>query len=846
MKLLYMGDVHERMMPPCNRMDDWQATLDAKANEILSIAKRNNVTAILQGGDFNDTPKMPDEYQAKIIKRWSTTNVYDIVKKLVTKEATQDEIFDELKKGKPIISIAGNHDQFGSSMQGFEKTSLSFLSTVGLLNLVSKENPIILKDENSDFTVAITGSNYDLNIDKDAEHDAYIVKEKLADFHIHIVHGMLTNQNFGSLFAHTRVEDIKDTKADLTIAGHDHIGFDPVQIEGKWFVNPGAVIRLNNGEREMNREPRVMLIEITKEKGIQLKMKPLKSAKPADEVLSVEKKEAKKEMDERMERIKGAIEHVSQDAENKSVLDIVDEINVSTSFSEDMKNEVKDRIIEKMKKDKTKPIRNQPYYITKMILEDFQCHEYSEFEFDKRLNVIVGESDGGKSAIIRAFEFVFGEFNVSAKEFIRHGSKKAKVTLFLDNGIIIERIVEKKSNGFNGYRVFSPLDNQWIESNTKNLANIQDILGYNKMAIDEKNLVSINFLNQDDNHFFIGQNITPTLRAKIIGTVYKTHFADAVLRDLENEFKKSNTQLQAKKEDVKEYDLQIQCMTHVEPLKEKVDIIGSLLKEIDKKQEYLKNVKEAYNRYLAAEEKIKCLDTFLTKITPLIDGKPNLDTAISLVNKKEAVQSSYHRLQSIELKGARLAVYLKNIQNLLKKKEDVRDVIQSVNDFAKVKQTVANYLSCEKKIEGYGFYIEKVNPFIENKDTIIKTIEAITDKRRGIKHGNRALTTLNNGMVLRSYLEKVKPVITSSKAQCADIEKQIQTLLDVKNISIRINKINDAIKEEDIVINKASKDLNNALTSYKNYLKKVEICPVCLSKLSEDTIERMAKATERN
>ena len=35
MKLLYMGDVHERQNPPLRRIDDWQDTLDKKAEEIL-------------------------------------------------------------------------------------------------------------------------------------------------------------------------------------------------------------------------------------------------------------------------------------------------------------------------------------------------------------------------------------------------------------------------------------------------------------------------------------------------------------------------------------------------------------------------------------------------------------------------------------------------------------------------------------------------------------------------------------------------------------------------------------------------------------------------------------------
>ena len=45
-------------------------------------------------------------------------------------------------------------------------------------------------------------------------------------------------------------------------------------------------------------------------------------------------------------------------------------------------------------------------YIKKIILQNFQSHKYSIVELDEQLNVIVGPSDSGKSAIIRALKWV--------------------------------------------------------------------------------------------------------------------------------------------------------------------------------------------------------------------------------------------------------------------------------------------------------------------------------------------------------------------------------------------------------------------------------------------------------
>lgn len=45
-------------------------------------------------------------------------------------------------------------------------------------------------------------------------------------------------------------------------------------------------------------------------------------------------------------------------------------------------------------------------YIKSIEIENFQSHKYSKLDFSERLNVIVGPSDNGKSAIIRALKWV--------------------------------------------------------------------------------------------------------------------------------------------------------------------------------------------------------------------------------------------------------------------------------------------------------------------------------------------------------------------------------------------------------------------------------------------------------
>lgn len=841
MKLLYMGDVHERQNPPLRRIDDWQDTLDKKAEEILAIANKYKVKAILQGGDFYDTAKVTDEYQAKVIERWSSGNVYGIMKKFLQGDISNAEIIKELKKGKPIIGIAGNHDEFGGSMQAFGKTSLSFLQTVGFINLVTKDHPIILKDDKEGFNVAITGCNYNLRTDKDANKEPYLVEKKEGDFHIHLIHGMLTDKSYGTLFPHTLVDEIRDTKADLTISGHDHIGFDTIKHDGKLFVNPGAVIRLNNGEREMARQPKVMLIDITKEKGIQLKMIPLKSAKPAEEVLSIENKIEKKTMEERIDNINKHLDKVNT-SKTRSVLDIIDEMNTNETITDDIKKTVRNDLVNEMTKDVTKPLLDPtPYTIERLEIKNFQSHADTTLDFDKHMNVIIGESDDGKSAIIRAFEFVFGELSGSAKDYIRKGEKYASVTMYLDNGYIIERKVEKKSNGFNGYNIYDPKKDEWELSNSKNTPYVQELLGYSRVVLDDKNSFSVNFLDQDDNHFFINKNTTASLRAKIIGTVYKTHFADSLLRKYETDIKRAKTLLQAKKEDVEERKTQLDCMRHIDPLKKfrddvkkHYDIVSSQTAEVDFLKRKLIELEDITAR-------IKTIDDYCQKAEKIVASRHQVEKLKEEAEYFIRIKNIADKLNTTLYQGKIIKAYIEKAKELTSKKDTIDSISEEFEKKEHLYECYKRYLLLNKKIKVNELYIFQAEKLIPYQVEINSMKERIIKEMEFVERINKFSIVLKKGIKLRKIIDKAQIELENAKIsykKCVTSAEKNQKLNPLINEFIRNFK---EIKDKDEEIMKLAKLKEESLNKYKGLLSEIKVCPTCKQEMSNTVISEMMK-----
>ena len=84
-----------------------------------------------------------------------------------------------------------------------------------------------------------------------------------------------------------------------------------------------------------------------------------------------------------------------------------------------------------------------------LIVENFQSHERTEITFSEGLNVFVGPSDSGKSAILRALRWVLYN-QPRGSDFIRTGASRCRVTLILSDGT---QIVRERSSSVNRYLI---------------------------------------------------------------------------------------------------------------------------------------------------------------------------------------------------------------------------------------------------------------------------------------------------------------------------------------------------------------------------------------------------------
>src|SRR5699024_11720444 len=166
-------------------------------------------------------------------------------------------------------------------------------------------------------------------------------------------------------------------------------------------------------------------------------------------------------------------------------------------------------------------------YIKKVVLKNFQSHRYSELEFDEHLNVIVGPSDHGKSAIIRRIKWTL--FNdTSGDFFIREGENKCNVTIIFSDNTKVQRY---RSNSKNLYLYYDSEGNETIYQGFGNTVplEIKEKINISKIHLDTSETNSVNISEQLEGPFLLSES--KAVRANAIGRLVGVHIIDDAIRD---------------------------------------------------------------------------------------------------------------------------------------------------------------------------------------------------------------------------------------------------------------------------------------------------------------------------
>lgn len=785
MKFLFVGDPHNQVRTPSNRLDDFHDTFKKKVAEIKQIAKEEGVTAILQPGDFLNAPTYNTDFIMDVIKQWSfVPEKYALLEELRSGKGDALAISQRLQEDIPYIGAIGNHELVGESLKSYPRTSLAFMEQLGFMQLASVDKPIVFTDTDGT-TVAITATHYHHGMDNPEHVGDYIIDEKAADVHIHMVHGYLAHKNLGDLITHTLVDAISETKADVTLAGHDHIGFSPVTIDGKVFANPGSLTRTKADVKEISRQPKVILLEIKKGK-VTVEERLLKSAVRGDKVLdrtAILKRAAKASKVASIQ----SIVNKAKLSKGQSVTDIVSAIADAKAIDTDTTEDVVDRITEKITVMGANEVASvKPYHITQIVLENFQSHKHSVFDVSEGLNVFTGESSNGKSAVMRAMRWLMDNNGKAQREsFIMHGADFAKVSAVLSDGTMVSRIIHQQSHKENGWQIYDATTGETEVGNTRLVEKVRALFGYTKIAYDTGSDLDVNFMNQGEGWYFIGDHVKASERAKIIGAIFGTHYTDAVMRDLEKELRQVRQEARIREKDLLATTEQIETFSYLEEVADRVTKAETKLLALQALSDRRDQIVTLLANKEALDKQKETLEAILEKSKGLKQATALLATLTASNNRRILVTNLLAKRTQVVQEGRSSRQLVKQLAHL----DQAKGLFETLQETAK-RHTQLEALVAKEAI------VRRDRDVTIHSLQRLQHLPQVSILFEGLRKGHHTHTQLTH------LIQKGSEITTKARNEQANVANQ--------------NRHLEALKEE-----------------YKTLMDTYDFCPTCGQSLDE-------------
>lgn len=474
--------------------------------------------------------------------------------------------------------------------------------------------------------------------------------------------------------------------------------------------------------------------------------------------------------------------------------------------------------------------------ISTIIIKNFQSHRHTVLNLDEHVNVILGSSDVGKTAILRALGWVF--FNEpQGTAFIRTGETSTSVELIYSDGYSVKRIRNKK---FNGYHINHPDFDE-----PKKLSGfgssvpeeIQEITGVRKFEIADKIESSITYQTQLEGAFLLSESSIK--KAKAIGAISNVNIIDRAIqiansniKDFRKNINTSEEALKNSEEQIKEYD------------------------NLDERKQNLEKVKDLYSELIQKNKMNENLSVLNQRLDNNIERIKTEENTIKSLSFVDETYKTYYKLNSLLIKGADYYNKFMNLRNNEALYETNMKIINNTNFLEDANPKFENVVSLIRRFNT----LTNINKDLERVEESQKRNEEIISGSKNLDKIYDTVKYTQNILNKFQLLQNLHNRLITIERTIAEVEKDIDPLF-IENLSKYLNyvinldeKFNDYntlynslfSKNSDIeysqnIINNLDNEINEKLNSYLEVLQKSNICPMCGSKITEEHIEKIRK-----
>ncbi|MDD3840173.1 MAG: AAA family ATPase [Clostridia bacterium] len=476
--------------------------------------------------------------------------------------------------------------------------------------------------------------------------------------------------------------------------------------------------------------------------------------------------------------------------------------------------------------------------IKRLIIENFQSHKYTDIYLNEGFNVITGESDNGKSAMLRALRWVY--FNQPrGSDFIRVNQNECRVHVVLDHDYTV---VRERTPSKNRYIEIDPEGEKTIyEGFGSNVPEeIKKRLGIYDINIDNDITINLILQEQLEGEFLLDRTYTGSIKAKTIGRVYSVHYIDSAIRDILKDENRVSMEIKRLEQDIEDIQNNLEQFNYLAPLENKLNSIFKNIQKIEQLQAIQTSLEKYRSWYKDVDSKIHQNSLVVDKLADIDKAEEQLDNVEKrydyyrmLLNLKKEYNSTNSRIQ----------------ENI--------DILENIKNTHMIETNLGNIRAMLEKHQGLttnSSYLVNIKTEIKSMNNILSTTKHLNEAVQVLENISRKLVSVQKiQSAKKEYddctkrlkniqltLEKTHNIDSADKdySKLKAIMQQAETLKQLKQ---KLENQQKRIHEQQIIIKNKNADIENKLKQYKQLLLHMGKCPTCFSSIDNITVERIIK-----
>lgn len=456
-------------------------------------------------------------------------------------------------------------------------------------------------------------------------------------------------------------------------------------------------------------------------------------------------------------------------------------------------------------------------------LENFQSHLDTFVEFTEGLNVIVGQSDSGKTAILRGIRWALYN-QPRGTDFIRVGADFVRVTVSFHNGT---SIVRERTNSKNRYTIQRESQEDLVlEGFGIHVPDeVLEAHGMGHLRIDHDNELMIHLSQQLDGPFLLEQ--TNSVRAKTLGRISGAHFLDMAIRDVTKDVSQLNQRLKQEQlaiEKLQEELIPYSSLNEMQQQLDQTDNQIQQIKQLEERKNRLQLLKLQKERLDAEEEETKKRKRLVSDVDVWSTKVEHLQAIRSRYMIFDQKQKQYQEMNKAIVMCQKWLEKTQHAQVATQKLERTAELVTlraKLKSLLSQQETIQQALKQEEQRMQRSSFVDSIH---------VTTLEKIAEKQQKYQQLKRMKERIN------AYIEQRRKVseFTSRLPQVDETMQRQELITDAYKKVTRLQAIQSQLKEFDQRLKEGKRfiqlqleEQEKAESEWQKRLLAEGTCPTC-------------------